>query len=320
MLRHKGGAQADGDAASPRFAPGTGPAAHWAVLAALPALLCAFGVTGDLQRPSAFVPPPGAAVVHARAQAQRAGVSYDDDGVRVDDEGLLLRLGGLVDSDVGIGRGLALGLSLPLVIAHVRDGADGGSVVGAGDARAALALVVVDGGAFAVAVRGDVKVPLYPSLGVAVRGRVPGPNRSARPLPALGDGQVDVGVGAVFSAEFGSRTFGDGVPFGGSFDFSLGGVFRSGAVSDAVVGAGGVAVDVWGGRFSPGWQLQFVNAFDGDAGDAVGAGFVSTGPAVAVPLSSWVPGLTVDMGAELVFRARNAAGGTVLRAGVIYVF
>ncbi len=282
------------------------------MLAALPALLCAFGVVGDLQRPTAFVPPQGAAQVHARLQAQRAGVGFDDDGVRVDDEGLLLRLGGVVDGDVGIGRGLALSLSLPLVAAHVRDGADGGSVVGVADARAALALVVVDGGAFAIAVRGDVKVPLYPNLGVAVRGRLPGPARTARPLPALGDGQVDLGVGAVFSAEF---------PFGGTFDFSLGGVFRSGAVSDAIVGAGAIGVDVWDGRFVPGWQLQFVNALDASVkGEAVGAGFVSTGPAVAVPLSSWVPGLTLDIGAELVFRAQNAPGGTVLRTGVLYAF
>jgi hypothetical protein len=279
------------------------------------ALLVAVAARAD----DAPVPARG----HGEAALVVSGFSsravYDDDGVGLAAPAVGLRtrsLSGVLR--VGIGERLALQASLPIVMATaVHD--DGVFVVaGAGDAAVGLGFGLATVGPVQLALRGDVKVPLYAGR-PAIRGRQPLQRSATTPgaRPALGDGQVDVTLGGVLQARF---------PFGGAFTWEQGYRLRTGGVTDGVVGRGRVVVPTLGGWLAPRWDHAFLFSFDpavdddGVATEIVGRSLVETGPGFAVPLDALWPGLRLDAGAAFLFRGRNAAGGVRLDVGVVHAF
>ncbi len=248
------------------------------------------------------------------------GVAYDDDAVGGKAPGTL-RLQGLAAAlRMGLAPGITAMASVPFVIARADE--SGVTAIGLGDAMLGLQVGVYEDGPLAFAVRADVKVPLYVGA-PSVRGRQPlradvdVDSREAGPLPALGDGQLDVTVSGLFAATF---------PFGGFVTWETGYRARTGDVSDAVTGAGRFAVPVVDERFLASWNLLFVNSLDPAvddndvATDVVGRGFVSTGPALELGLPEVRAGLRLRVGSEFVFRGRNAAGGVNVMWGVACAF
>jgi len=59
---------------------------------------------------------------------------------------------------------------------------------------------------------------------------------------------------------------------------------------------------------------------DGVPLETLGKGYVSTGPACMIMLDELTKGLALEVGAEFVFRGRNAAGGANLQSGISYAF
>ena len=276
-----------------------------------------------------FVAVPGTARAAAWIEAARHGelavgsstfsgaVAYDDDAVGGPAPGPLRVQTIAADLRLGLGHGFMGLVRLPFVIAIARDDDGQHTAVGAGDAVVGLQLGVFEDGPVAVAVRADAKLPLYVGA-PSVIGRQPvDGTRVASALPAIGDGQLDVTATGMLGAR---------LPFGGHLTFDLGYRWRLGDVSDAVVGVGSFAVPILDERLTPTWDLLFINSLDAAVNDdgvpteAVGRGFVSTGPSVDVSLREITPGLRVRVGAEFVFRGRNAPGGINLLWGVACAF
>jgi hypothetical protein len=244
---------------------------------------------------------------------------YDDDGVGIIDPAVDLRARSLVGTvRVGIGERLALQAGLPVVMATAVHPQGVVVVGGAGDATAGLTFALFADGPVQLALRGDVKVPLYAGQ-PAIQGRQPLLRSATTPgvLPAIGDGQVDVTVGGVFFARF---------PFGGAFSWEQGYRLRTGGVTDGVVGRGRVTVPLLDGWLVPRWEHAFLFSFDpavdadGVATEIVGRSLVETGPGFAVPLDALWAGLRLEAGAAFLFRGRNAAGGVRLDVGVVHAF
>lgn len=259
----------------------------------------------------------GEAAVVASGFSSRA--SYDDDGVGIADPAVALRALTVTGAiRVGIGERLALQAGLPIVMASALHDEGPVVVTGAGDASVGLAFTLFEEGPVQLAMRGDVKVPLYAGQ-PAIQGRQPLLRSSTTPgpLPAIGDGQVDVTVGGVLFARF---------PFGGAFTWEQGFRLRTGGVTDGVVGRGRVTVPVLEGWLVPRWDHAFLFSFDpaldnnGVATEIVGRSLVETGPGVAVPLDAIASGLRLEAGAAFLFRGRNAAGGVRLDVGVVHAF
>ncbi len=275
----------------------------------------------------ALQPAPGSGVVGLGISAFQSGTAYDDDGlgiVAADVDVALTRLELNSDVVVGIGRDLALTAQLPLVMATARGnqsgpGGDPKSTTGVGDARAGLWLRLFgDDGTLPIelSLRGEVKMPLYVSR-PSRQGRQPADESSLTSAPgpaaAIGDGQVDVDVGALFSAR---------LPMGGHFAWEQLFRARTGGVTDAVVGRGTFAVDVFDGRLQPRWDHAFIFSIDPNPAldEVVGASLIQTGPAMRVAVPELLSGLNFDVGAAFLFRGRNAVGGTSLTVGAVYVY
>ena len=248
-----------------------------------------------------------------------SGAVYDDDGVALLDARGKLRARTLAATvRAGVGEHLGLQARLPMVMAAALHREGSVVVSGVGDANVGLVITLVEAGPVQLALRGDVKVPLYAGQ-PAIQGRQPLLRSSTTPgaLPAIGDGQVDVTVGGVFFGRF---------PFGGAFTWEQAYRLRTGGVTDGVVGRGRVAVPVPGGWLVPRWDHAFVFSFDpardqGDiATELVGRSLVETGPTLAVPLDALAAGLRLEAGAAFLFRGRNAAGGVRLDVGVVHAF
>lgn len=268
-------------------------------------------------RAAAWIEAPRHGEVALRSSSFSGAAAYDDDAVGGPAPGLLRVQSIDADLRLGLGHGL-MGLArLPFVIGYAHNDDGVGSAVGLGDAVLGLQLGVFEDGPVAVAVRGDAKLPLYVGA-PSVIGRQPvDGGRAPGPLPALGDGQIDLTLSALLGARF---------PFGGAFTWELGYRVRTGDVSDAVVGVGSFAVPVLGERLTPTWNLLFINSLDPAVDDddvpveVVGRGYVSTGPSVDVALPDITAGLRLRLGAEFVFRGRNAPGGVNLWWGVACAF
>lgn len=291
----------------------------------LPTIVCVVGLASS----SAWgqgdpLPGRGHGTVSVAASAFTSRAGWDDDGVAILMPDVDLRALALESrATLGIGERLGLGLGLPLVLAssHARDGAVA-VISGPGDATVGLTLDDGGTGPLRLALRGEVKVPLYTGA-PALQGRQPPTTDETLPgpLPALGDGQVDVTIGGLLVAHF---------PFGGFFSWEQGYRFRTGGVTDGVVGVGRVAVPAPGwlldGRLVPRWDHAFLFSFDpprdddGRALEVIGRSLVVTGPGCTVLLPELSPGLAVDVGAALLFRGRNAAGGVRLDLGVSHAF
>jgi len=271
-----------------------------------------------------WIPEAGHGQASLRHTAFRSGTVYDDDGVGVVNAPVALQSQQLgADVVVGLGPRLALSGTVPLVFAsathRLADAApEVVAVSSVGDATVGLAFALVPEGPLHLTLRGDVKMPLYASL-PSIQGRqakATDPRQPGR-LPAVGDGQVDVTVAAVVGARF---------PFGGFFTWENGYRFRTGGVTDGVTGAGTFAVDVLGGALQPRWNHAFLFSFDpatdgnGVATEVVGRSLVTTGPSCVVNLSALSPGLALEVGAALLFRGRNAAGGVQFQLGVSHDF
>lgn len=281
------------------------------------------GAPTPIQR-APWVPAAGHGVAALGSTSFVSGTVYDDDGV-----GAVGSLVGLrsetvqLDVIIGLGPHLSFSGSLPVVMATaihtLADGQHAAQVVsGFGDADLGLAYALLPDGPLHLTLRGDVKLPLYQGL-PSVQGRqadagligVPGP------LPALGDGQVDVTVAAVVGARF---------PFGGFFAWENGYRFRTGGITDGVTGAGTFAVDALDGRLQPRWNHAFLFSMDpardrlGVTTEFVGRSVVTTGPSCVVALPELSRGLALEVGAAFRFRGRNAAGGLNLFFVVSHVF
>lgn len=280
-------------------------------------VLLVLASAGDARATTAFIAPSGRGELTVVATSLSGSVVYDDDAVGGRPAGLLRVQTTSGAVSVGLGHQMMGLVQVPLVIASVSSGDDVASIAGLGDGVFGLQVGLFDDGIVALSARGDVKLPLYrgqPSVG----GRQPfDGTRTAGPVPALGDGQVDVTLSAAFAARF---------PFGGHLSWDLGYRVRTDDVSDAVIGTGSFVVPVLDDRLLPTWNLQFVNSFDAAVDDdgvvheAVGRGFVATGPAVDVALRELHEGLFLRAGAELVFRGRNAPGGVQLLWGMRCAF
>ncbi len=282
------------------------------LVVALPALTAAPAVTAadgrDLE-----VPVPAARVgLHSTTFLSDRG--YDDDGVGATEFPLTVERIAL-DIEVDAAPRLRLFGTLPFVLAHVDNGGvedaglSGFDTMGFGDAAVGMQLGILTEAPFFFGLRGDVKLPLYDAE-PTLRGRGPDGLR-----PAIGDGQVDVTVSGVVDATF---------PFDGALHWDTGYRLRSDDVSDAVVGGGELGVALLDRALWPSWRLRYVYSLDPRVVDdvvveATGAGYVSTGPACRVALP-FVAGLALDVGANFLFRGRNAAGGFELVFGVSYEF
>jgi hypothetical protein len=274
----------------------------------------------------AWVKPLGDGYLKLGSASFVSDVAYDDDGARVPADAFVLKAQTVYAyGEVGLGPRLMLVGYLPWVASVNQIVADGGQnlafhTVGFGDAALGLQFAVVEGGPFVAALRGDVKLPLYagaPSIQGRSATTVPGFPKSAGSFPALGDGQVDATVSGLVGGAF---------PFDGFFTWETGYRLRTGDVSDAVVGGGTTGVWLLDRRLLPMWNLSFIYTFDvarrddGVPLEALGKGYVSTGPAAMILLPELLDGLALETGAELVFRGRNAAGGFNLQAGISYAF
>jgi len=274
---------------------------------------------GHARADDAPVPRRGHGEVGVVVSGFTSRAAYDDDGVGIVDPEVDLRARTLAGAvRVGIGERLALQAGVPLVMAAALHEQGPVVVSGVGDATVGLALSVFDEGPVQLAIRGDVKLPLYAGQ-PAIQGRQPLLRSATTPgaLPAIGDGQVDVSVGGVLFARF---------PFGGAFTWEQAYRLRTGGVTDGVVGRGRIAVPALGGWLVPRWDHAFLFSFDptrdddGVATEIVGRSLVETGPGMAVPLDALTPGLRLEAGAAFLFRGRNAAGGVRLDVGVVHAF
>jgi hypothetical protein len=273
----------------------------------------------------AWVKPPGAGYAKLGSASFISDVAYDDDGVRVDTDPFVLRAETVyVYVEYGIGPRLMLVGYAPWVASTNQLASDDGSLsfhtIGFGDAQLGLQFGILQDGPFVVAARADVKVPLYQGA-PSVQGRsvaaVDGFPKSAGRFPALGDGQTDVTT---------SMAVGGSFPFDGFFTWETGYRLRTGDVSDAFVGGGTTGVFFLNRRLLPMWNLSFIYSLDvrkrddGVPLETLGKGYVSTGPACMIMLDDLTKGLALEVGAELVFRGRNAAGGVNLQSGISYGF
>lgn len=165
-----------------------------------------------------------------------------------------------------------------------------------------------------VSARGELKVPLYegaPSIRGRQTARIKGFPRSSTFFPAVGDGQVDL---------TGFVSAGASLPWlRGFLTTDVGYRLRTGDLTDAAV------VMATGGF----WALQrrlllMVNSISvltfpspDELNVVVGKGFWAVGPAAMVFLTD---GLALEVGADLVTRGVNAAGGVQVLFGVSYAF
>ncbi len=262
-------------------------------------------------------------VVGVSVAAWQSSAAYDDDGLGIaaaDVDVGLNRVSVDADAVVGIGTRLALNAQIPVALATAtpKNGGEPQNVVGAGDAHVGLWLKVFDGVAegfpVELSLRSEVKLPLYQGRPTR-QGRAPSdpglPTSPPGGAPALGDGQVDVDIGALFAAR---------LPFGGHLAWEQLYRARTGGVSDAVVGRGTFAVDLLAGHLQPRWDHAFSFSFDAADGEVVGASIIETGPSVRGLAPELVPGLGVDVGVAYLFRGRNSVGGPQLRVGALYAF
>ncbi|HEY1098382.1 MAG TPA: hypothetical protein VGF99_05625, partial [Myxococcota bacterium] len=218
----------------------------------------------------------------------------------------------------GLGPHLQGHVVVPAIVAST-SGVDAHTTAGLGDAVVGVQIGLWDDDVVAFAIATDVKLPLYAGEPSVIGLQPIAGTRSPSTRPALGDGQVDVDFRAMFAARF---------PFGGHVSWENGYRLRTDDVSDAVTGVGRFAVPVLDERFLVAWNLLFINSLDpavddeGNAIEAVGRGFVATGPTVdvALPFRAGFQGLWLRVGAELVFRGRNAPGGANMLWGVRCAF
>ena len=273
----------------------------------------------------AWVKPPGGGYAKVGSASFISDVAYDDDGVRVDSDPFILKAQTIYGyAELGIGPRLMLVGYLPWVASTNQLTGDDGSLafhtIGFGDAQLGLQFGILQDGPFVVAARADAKVPLYQGA-PSVQGRnadgVDGFSKSAGRFPALGDGQVDVTTSMLIGGSF---------PFDGFFTWETGYRLRTGDVSDAFVGGGTFGVFFLDRRLLPMWNLSFIYSLDartrddGQPLEVLGKGYVSTGPACMIQLDELKKGLALEVGAELVFRGKNAAGGVNLQSGLSYAF
>ncbi len=273
----------------------------------------------------AWIKAPGDGYAKLGSSSFVSGVAYDDDGVLAATDPFSLRAETIYGyAEVGIAPRLMLVGYAPWVASTNQLTGDDGSLafhtLGFGDAQLGLQFGIVQDAPLVVAARADLKVPLYQGA-PSIQGRsvvaVDGFPKSAGSFPALGDGQVDLTTSLSVGASF---------PFDGFFTWETGYRLRTGDVSDAFVGAGTTGVYFLNRRLLPLLNLAFVYSLDarkrsdGVATETLGKGYVSTGLACMIMLDEIAQGLALEVGADLVFRGRNAAGGVNLQSGISYAF
>lgn len=284
-------------------------------------LLAALGVAlvGSLAAPAragAWTKPEGGGYVKLGSATFLSDHAYDNRGNVVDTAPFLLRAETLYAYlEYGVVDGLTAVGYVPYVISTNQHGSGVSfHTLGMGDAMAGLQLALLAYGPVVLSSRVELKVPLYQGA-PSVQGRrtraVPGFPRTATYFPALGDGQVDLS---------GFVSLGASLPWlDGFFSAESGYRLRTGAVTDALV------VNANGGAFLLGRRLLLlVNASailtfpSGDEARVfVGKGYWSVGPAFMLYVSD---SLAIEVGADLVTRGVNAAGGVQMQLGVSYAF
>jgi len=260
------------------------------------------------------LPDVGTGAGALELEAFLSSATYDDDGVPDVSRAVVLQRQTLRGRlDLGVGERLALRLHAPMIRAVAIDAAtaDAKSVVAMGDVGAGLGLLVVDD-ALQVVIRADVTAPLYTAQ-PSRQGRQPDDDGAPGPLPAVGDGQADASASVVVGAAF---------PFDGFFWGELGYRLRTGGITDAVFGRGVLSAAALGGRLWPRWRHAFAFSLDAasDRPEVIGQSVAETGPGVAVRLDDVADGLSLEIDAVVRVRGRNAAGGTAMMTGIMYVF
>jgi hypothetical protein len=241
---------------------------------------------------------------------------YDERGERVPADGFLLRAQTLYGyGELGLTDDLTLVGFVPYVMA-TNQHATGVNfhTLSAGDAMVGLQLALFSYENIVTSTRVEVKVPLYrgaPSIRGRQTSRVPGYPRTSAYFPAVGDGQVDV---TGFVAAGASLPWVNGFLTG-----ELGYRVRTGDITDAVLGNGTLGFTVLGGFVLLMVNSQLIVTFPAtdEIREVVGKGYWAVGPAAMVRV--W-DGLSLEVGADLITRGVNAAGGIQLLAGVSYVF
>jgi hypothetical protein len=253
--------------------------------------------------PSAFAAPPvsprdeGDGAIHLRSSTFVAGWAYDDEGVPVDATGFAKETVA-AEVEVGVAPRLTLGARLPFVWIPERDAPTPGDVVLGGAISLLEPKSPVD-----LALSLDVKLPFYEAK-PSVRGRNP-----VDGLPAIGDGQVDLDAAMVLVSS---------LPLGGAIQLWAGYRFRTGDVTDAIIGGGRAGLWLLDKRFFASLLLDSVVTLDpGDDHEIVGAGSAAFGPRVSVRL---VDKTFLEVTALYVGRGTNAPGGVDLGFGLSLAF
>lgn len=267
-------------------------------------------------RAGAWTKPAGGGYAKVGSATFVSDHSYDQKGVLVDNDGFLLRAQTLYGyAELGLTDNVTMVGFVPYVFAtnEHRSGV-GFHTLSVGDAMIGLQLGLLTWENIVTSTRFEVKVPLYKG-GPSIRGRqttrVPGYPRSANFFPAVGDGQVDV---------TGLLSAGASLPwFNGFVTGEAGYRLRTGVITDAILGNGTLGFNVLDGQILLMANMQLVLTLPAtdEVSEVVGKGFWAVGPAVMVRV--W-HGLSIEVGADLVTRGVNAAGGIQLLAGVSYVF
>lgn len=267
-------------------------------------------------RAGAWTKPVGGGYVKLGSASFVSSFAYDDEGLRTSSAPYLLKAQTLYAyGEYGIAPNLTLTGYLPYVLAtnqqtdaHIRF-----TTIGTGDLSVGATLGLVQGGPLVLAVKLDLKVPLYegaPSVkGLSTR-TVPGFPRSAPLFPALGDGQLDLTP---------AIAFGGGLPFlDGFFTTEAAYRLRTGPVTDAFVVAGTGGVHVFRRRLlilvDAAWILTLPAA---DDDEIVGKGYFAGGPGFMYYV---VGGTALEAGLQFVARGVNAAGGYSALVGVSHAF
>lgn len=247
--------------------------------------------------------------------------AYDDEGVSVVSDAFLLRAQTLYAyGEFGLTDRLTLVGFLPFVAAtNQHTSGVNFHTLGLGDALGGLQVGILQPGDFGafplvLSARFEMKVPLYdgePSVRGLRTNRVDAYPRSTRFFPAIGDGQVDLNAWLAASAP---------LPFVDAWvNVDVGYRARTGPVTDAAL------LIVNAGWFALGRVLllqvtsQHVFTFPVPDGErlVLGKGFWALGPAMSVYFAE---GWALEVGADVVFMGRNAAGGVQVLAGVSYAF
>jgi len=264
----------------------------------------------------AWTKPAGGGYAKVGSSTFVSDHGFDERGERVEGDGFLLSAQTLYAySELGLSDKLTLVGFVPYVIAtNQHESGVNFHTLSTGDAMLGVQMAIFTVENVVTSARAEVKIPLYvggPSIRGRQTARVPGYPRSAGFFPAVGDGQVDL---------TGFVSAGASLPWlNGFVTGDLGYRLRTGVITDAVLGNMTLGFSVLGG-----YVLLMVNSQSvltlpatDEINEVVGKGYWAIGPAIMVRV--W-DGLSVEVGADLITRGVNAAGGVQLLAGVSYAF